>query len=428
MNSIKYRPRIYDEMLVAKLRSASAVLVQGPKWCGKTTTAEQLAQSILYMSDPDNLSRNLLLASTSVKSLLEGDAPRLIDEWQIAPQIWDAIRFESDHRHTVGQFILTGSAVPPSTEKIHHSGTGRISRMTMRTMSLWESGESVGTVSLKDLFENNNEPIFSDCGTTLSDIAYYICRGGWPMATTMLQKDDALETAFDYYEAIINQDISRADSVRRSPERVRKMMRSLARHQGTQTSIAKIKSDMMTNDSNSLDEDTVASYIDALKKIFVVEDMEAWNPNLRSKSAIRTSDTRYFVDPSIAVAALGLGPKDLVIDLKTMGFLFETMAVRDLRVYADALNGGVFHYRDNNGLECDAVIHLRNGHYGMIEIKLGGEDLINEGIASLNRLAEKIDTDKMNKPSFKMVLTAVGNMAYLHEKGVYVVPIGCLKP
>lgn len=185
---------------------------------------------------------------------------------------------------------------------------------------------------------------------------------------------------------------------------------------------------MMTNDSNSLDEDTVASYIDALKKIFVVEDMEAWNPNLRSKSAIRTSDTRYFVDPSIAVAALGLGPKDLVIDLKTMGFLFETMAVRDLRVYADALNGGVFHYRDNNGLECDAVIHLRNGHYGMIEIKLGGEDLINEGIASLNRLAEKIDTDKMNKPSFKMVLTAVGNMAYLHEKGVYVVPIGCLKP
>jgi len=423
-----YRPRIYDEILAGKLRSASAVLVQGPKWCGKTTTAEQLAQSVLYMSDPDNLSKNLLLASTSVKSLLEGDVPRLIDEWQIAPQIWDAVRFDADHRHNVGQFILTGSAVPPSAEKIHHTGTGRISRMTMRTMSLWESGESVGTISLKDLFEKNNEPVFSECQTNLSDIAYYICRGGWPMAATMLQKEDALATAFDYYDAITSQDISRADSVRRSPERVRKMMRSLARHQGTQTSISMIKSDMLSNDSQSLDEDTVASYIDALKKIFVIEDMEAWNPNLRSKSAIRTSDTRYFVDPSIAVASLGLGPQDLLNDLKTMGFLFETMAVRDLRVYADALNGNVFHYRDNNGLECDAVIHLRNGHYGMVEIKLGGDELINEGIASLNRLAEKIDTDKMYKPSFKMVLTAVGNMAYLHEKGVYIVPIGCLKP
>lgn len=423
-----YRPRIYDEILAGKLRSASAVLVQGPKWCGKTTTAEQLAQSVLYMSDPDNLSKNLLLASTSVKSLLEGDVPRLIDEWQIAPQIWDAVRFDADHRHNVGQFILTGSAVPPSAEKNHHTGTGRISRMTMRTMSLWESGESVGTISLKDLFEKNNEPVFSECQTNLSDIAYYICRGGWPMAATMLQKEDALAIAFDYYDAITSQDISRADSVRRSPERVRKMMRSLARHQGTQTSISMIKSDMLSNDSQSLDEDTVASYIDALKKIFVIEDMEAWNPNLRSKSAIRTSDTRYFVDPSIAVASLGLGPQDLLNDLKTMGFLFETMAVRDLRVYADALNGKVFHYRDNNGLECDAVIHLRNGHYGMVEIKLGGDELINEGIASLNRLAEKIDTDKMYKPSFKMVLTAVGNMAYLHEKGVYIVPIGCLKP
>lgn len=423
-----YRPRIYDEILAGKLRSASAVLVQGPKWCGKTTTAEQLAQSVLYMSDPDNLSKNLLLASTSVKSLLEGDVPRLIDEWQIAPQIWDAVRFDADHRHNVGQFILTGSAVPPSAEKIHHTGTGRISRMTMRTMSLWESGESVGTISLKDLFEKNNEPVFSECQTNLSDIAYYICRGGWPMAATMLQKEDALTTAFDYYDAITSQDISRADSVRRSPERVRKMMRSLARHQGTQTSISMIKSDMLSNDSQSLDEDTVASYIDALKKIFVIEDMEAWNPNLRSKSAIRTSDTRYFVDPSIAVASLGLGPQDLLNDLKTMGFLFETMAVRDLRVYADALNGNVFHYRDNNGLECDAVIHLRNGHYGMVEIKLGGDELINEGIASLNRLAEKIDTGKMYKPSFKMVLTAVGNMAYLHEKGVYIVPVGCLKP
>jgi len=423
-----YNNRIADEVLARKLLSSSAVLLQGPKWCGKTTTAEQLAKSILYMADPDSLQKNLFIASTNVKSLLVGDTPRLIDEWQVAPQIWDAVRFESDKRKNVGQFILTGSAVPPVTNKIQHTGTGRISRVTMRPMSLWESKESNGTISLQDLFEKGGEPIFGECEKKLEDIAFYICRGGWPMAATIMKGESALETAYSYYEAITEIDISRVDSVRRSQERTKKLMRSLARNQGTQTSYSKLKDDIATNDSRTLDEDTVASYIEALKKIFVVEDMEAWNPNLRSKCSIRTTDTRYFVDPSIAVAALGIGPNDLLNDLNTMGFLFETMAVRDLRVYADALYGRVFHYRDNNNLECDAVVHLRDGHYGLVEIKLGGEKLINEAIESLNKLARKINTDKMYPPSFKMVLTAVGNIAYLHEKGVYVVPICCLKP
>ncbi len=297
----------------------------------------------------------------------------------------------------------------------------------MRPMSLYESGESNGTISLGGLFENAPKPIFSECNLQLSDIAYLICRGGWPIATN-LEKEYALETAYSYYEAVTETDISSVDNVNRSPARTQRLMRSLARHQGTQATIIGIKNDMAANDISSLDEETVVSYIDALKKIFVIEDMASWNPNLRSKAAIRTSDTRYFTDPSIAAAALGIGPADLENDLNTMGLFFETMAARDLRVYADALYGNVYHYRDSNGLECDAVIHLRNGKYALIEIKLGGQKLIDEGAASLNKLASIIDTDKMQTPSFKMVLTAVGSIAYKREDDVYVVPIGCLMP
>lgn len=420
-----YKHRIADVVLERKLKSAPAVLVQGPKWCGKTTTSEQFAKSILYMADPDNIRKNMLLAETDVNNLLEGDVPRLIDEWQEAPQIWDAVRFAADHRSAMGQFILTGSAVPVDTEKMRHSGTGRFAWLTMRTMSLWESGESNGGVSLEQLFEAP-EHIFSEASLLLDDIAYLICRGGWPLAIS-LDKESALEQAFSYYDAVTNIDISRVDNTLRDSGRAKRLMRSLSRHQGGQVSNTTIRDDMKVNDTDSLTEDTVASYIKALKKIFVVEDMEAWNPNLRSKSAIRTSDTRYFVDPSIATAALGLGPNDLMNDLNTMGLLFETLAVRDLRVYAEALNGKVYHFRDKNGLECDAVVHLRNGHYGLVEIKLGGDKLINEGMASLHRLEKKIDTDKMPAPSFKMVLTAVGNMAYRHPDGTYIVPIGCLK-
>ncbi len=428
MTDFQYKPRIADLILQKKLRSSGAVLVEGPKWCGKTTTSEQHANSINYISDPMNLNRNLILAEMNINSLLEGKKPKLLDEWQIIPQLWDAVRFAVDHSKGIGQFIMTGSAVPPddNQQKIHHTGTGRITRLRMRPMSLWESGDSNGEVSLQYIFDNPDGMIFSEPQKTLDDIAFLICRGGWPIATT-LENDYALETAFDYYKAVTDIDVSRVDGIKRSSTRTKRLMRSLARHQGSQVSIAGIKADMAANDTESLDVDTVSSYIEVLKKIFVIEDMEAWNPNLRSKAAIRTSDTRYFVDPSIATAALGVGPSDLINDLNTMGLLFETMAVRDLRIYADALDGEVFHYRDSNGLECDAVIHLRNGKYGLVEIKLGGETLIKEGAATLNKFASFIDTDKMKAPSFKMILTAVGSLAYKREDGIYVVPISSLK-
>jgi len=427
---ISYKKRIADSVLERKLNSAGAVLVEGAKWCGKTTSAEQLARTVNYISDPAVLNRNLILAEMDINALLSGEKPLLLDEWQVIPQLWDAVRYAVDRSKGIGQFILTGSAVPLSEEereKLHHTGTGRIIPLRMRLMSLYESGESNGTVSLRHLFDNAHESIFAESVLRIEDIAFLICRGGWPI-TTRLAREYALETAFAYYDAVTETDISAVDKVNRSPSRAKRLMRSLARHQGTQVAIVGIKNDMAANDADSLDEDTVSSYIDALKKIFVIEDMEAWNPNLRSKAAIRTSDTRYFVDPSIATAALGVGPMDLSNDLNTMGLFFETLAVRDLRVYADALNGNVYHYRDSNGLECDSVIHLRNGQYALVEIKLGGKKLVDEGAASLNKLASSVDTAKMQVPSFKMVLTAVGGMAYKREDDVYVVPIGCLRP
>ena len=421
----EYRKRIADQLLARKLASKGAVLIEGPKWCGKTTTAEQSAKSILYMSDPENEKQNLLMADISPKTLLAGAVPKLIDEWQIAPKLWDAVRFEVDHRDGPGQFILTGSAVPASTENIHHTGTGRFSWLMMRPMSLFESGESTGEISLRSLFETPGE-IAAKNNLSLEEIAFLTCRGGWPGAYS-LKESAALEQAFDYFDAVVKSDISRVDEVKRNPERVRRLMRSYARHQGTQASLTVIHKDISANDADSLQEDTVFSYINALKKIFVVEDMSAWNPNLRSRTSIRTSDTRYYVDPSIGTAALGLGPKDLMSDLKTFGLFFETLCVRDLRVFADALDGNVYHYRDKSGQECDAVIHLRNGSYGLIEIKLGGDELIGEGVSALKSFQNKIDTDKMKAPAFLMVLTATGQYAYRRKDGVYVVPIGCLK-
>ncbi len=429
MSEFEYKPRVADAVIEKKLKSAGAVLVEGPKWCGKTTTSEQHVKSINYVSDPVNLNKNMILAEMNINALLEGDKPKLLDEWQIIPQLWDAVRFAVDHNKGIGQFIMTGSAVPLEQDKqakIHHTGTGRITSLRMRPMSLWESGDSNGGVSLAELFQNPDTPIFCETSAQIEDLAFLICRGGWPIATT-LEPEYALETAFSYYKAVVDTDISRVDGIMRNPSRSRRLMRSLARHQGTQVTIAGIKADMMANDTETLDVDTVSSYIEALKKIFVIEDMEAWNPNLRSKAAIRTSDTRYYVDPSIATAALGVGPADLVKDLNTMGLFFETMAVRDLRVYSQVLDGEVYHYRDSNGLECDAVIHLRNGQYGLVEIKLGGQKLIEEGVYTLNKFESSIDTDKMKAPSFKMILTAVGNIAYKRKDGIYVVPISCLK-
>ncbi len=421
-----YKPRIADEILKRRLRGKGAVLIQGPKWCGKTTTAEQQAKSILYMDDADSMRQNIEMATISPKKLLLGENPRLIDEWQLAPQLWDAIRYEVDHRDGVGFFILTGSAVPADKSNIHHSGTGRFSWLTMRTMSLYESGDSTGDVSLKDLFENSNDEIFSTNEKTIDDIAWLICRGGWPK-TISLDHDVALDQAFDYLDGVVNSDISRVDGIIRDPERAKRILRSLARNQSAQVSINTICADIGSNDDTEDTRTTVASYIEALKNIFVLEDSPAWNPNLRSKTAIRTSDTRYFSDPSIGTAALGIGPNDLINDLQTMGLFFETLCVRDLRVYADALDGTVYHYRDKLGLECDAVIHLRNGKYGLIEIKLGGDKNIDAAAQTLKTLEERIDSDKMSAPSFLMVLTGTTKYAYRRKDGVLVVPISCLR-
>ena len=421
----KYKTRIVDEILKKRLLGKGAVLIEGPKWCGKTTTAEQIAGSILYMADPEKEKQNLTMADINPGRLLKGKIPRLIDEWQIAPKLWDAVRFEVDHRDEFGQFILTGSAVPASYEHIHHTGTGRFSWILMRPMSLYESLDSTGEVSLKKLFETPG-PSDGENPLDLNRIAFLVCRGGWPRASE-LEGEIALEQAFDYYDAVVRSDISRADGITRDPERVKRLMRSYARNQGSQTTNASIKEDMAVNDGESLDTDTVYSYINALEKIFVIEEMTAWNPNLRSRTAIRTSNTRYFVDPSIAAAALGLGPQDLIADLNTFGLLFETMCIRDLRVFADALNGNVYHFRDKTELECDAVIHLRNGAYGLIEVKLGGDKLIEEGAENLKKLRDKIDTTKMKAPSFLMVLIGVGDYAYQRQDKVYVVPLGCLK-
>lgn len=418
-----------DEMLERKLQAKGAVLIEGPKWCGKTTTAEEIASSKVLLARPDIKDQFGQLLEMDMDAALSGESPMLIDEWQTVPKLWDAVRYTVDERHKMGQFILTGSAVPnrEAEKEMEHSGTGRFAWLTMRPMSLFESGESNGAVSLSELF-STPEKIFAQNNLKLSDIAFLICRGGWPMSVG-LQNDVALEQAFDYYDAVTKEDISKVDGVKRTSERVQRLMRSYARHQGTQASIATLREDLKANDSSSLDENTINSYLEALRKIFVIEDMPAWNPNLRSKTSIRMADTRYFVDPSIAVAALGIGPNDLINDLKTMGFFFEAMCVRDLRVFAESLNGNVYHYRDKTGLECDAVVHLRGGRYGLIEIKLGGQTLINEGAATLMALSSQIDISKMKEPAFKMVLTATGDYAYRRaEDGVYVVPIGCLKP
>ena len=420
-----YRKRIADDILKRKLEGKGAVLIEGPKWCGKTTTAEQLAASILYMDDPEKKEQNITMSELNPKRLLKGATPRLIDEWQLAPKLWDAIRFEVDHRGELGQFVLTGSAVPADTREITHSGTGRFTWLTMRPMSLYESGDSTGEVSMKDLFEGAME-IDGAANLSIDRLAFLVCRGGWPQAVDM-RDEIALDQATDYYDAVVHSDINRADNVQKNPERVSRLMRSYARNQGGQVPDTVLAQDIAVNDGMPINEETVASYVSALRKIFVVEDMPAWNPNLRSKTAIRSSDTRYYVDPSIAAAALGIGPNDLLNDLKTFGFLFEALCIRDLRVYADALNGKVYHYRDKDGQECDAVIQLRNGKYGLIEIKLGGEKLIEEGAKSLKSMVAKIDTDKMSAPSFLMVLTGTGDYAYRRQDGVCVVPAGCLK-
>ena len=422
----KYKRRVVDQLLAERLEEVGAVLIEGPKWCGKTTTALQQARSTVMLANPEVLLQSKSMIATSASHLLSGLVPRLFDEWQTLPELWDNIRYEVDARNEEGQFILTGSAVPVESDKIMHTGTGRFAWITMRPMSLWESEESTGDVSLQALFDGDLA-IQGENRHRLEDIAFMLCRGGWPSALGRSTRA-ALRVASDYYDAVIKTDFVRVDNTLRNQNRSRMLLRSLARLQGTQTSIGVIRQDMLSNDDNTLAENTVASYIEALRKIFIVEDMPAWSTNLRSKTVIRTSPTRYFVDPSIAVAAMGISSKDLISDLKTFGFLFEAMAIRELRVYADALDAKVYHYRDKDELECDVVMELRNGRYALIEIKLGGQENVNMAAHQLQQLASKIDTARVGEPAFRMVLTAVGDKAFQMQDGTLVVPIGCLKP
>jgi predicted AAA+ superfamily ATPase len=428
----KYRKRIADAMLAEKLSYMGAVLVQGPKWCGKTTTSRQVARSEVSLDDSVRGKSNRILAQTCPDKLLEGATPRLIDEWQEGPLLWDAVRSAVD-RGGRGMFILTGSAVPPevdddSPERVpRHSGTGRIARLTMRPMSLSESGESTGEVSVARLFAGE-DVTGAKSDLELDDICELICRGGWPGALGLTGRA-ARGPAREYFTAIVESDVSRVDRKLRDPERVQRLMRSLARLQGTQSSAAVICEDMKANDSDTLTEDTVYSYLKALRRIFVTEDMRAWCPNLRCKTPLRTTDTRYFTDPSIAAAAMGIGPGDLMNDMTTFGLFFETLAVRDLRTIAESLGGSLLHYLDKSGLECDAIIRLENGSYGLVEIKTGGDALIAKGVSTLESLSAKIDTTRMPPPSFRMVLVASGDFAYRRkEDDIIVCPIGCLKP
>lgn len=420
-----YLPRITDKLLDERLKAKGAILIEGPKWCGKTTSAKEFAKSFIAMDEPDKTKQYKQMAELNPSVLLEGETPRLVDEWQLAPNLWNAVRYEVDKRDDFGQFILTGSAVPAEFDASMHSGTGRISRLYMRTMSLYESKDSDGAISLSDLFDDKE--ISCANHKTLDDIAFLICRGGWPISIK-LEGKASLFQAIDYFDSVVKNDISRVDSVKRDVEKAKSLLRSYARHVGSQAPLETIRKDMLANQADTFDQVTLYSYIDALKKIFVIEDAPAWNPNIRSKTAIRSTDTRYFIDPSIATAALGIGPKDLTQDLNTMGLLFENLAVRDLRIYSELLDGSVYHYRDKSGLECDAVIHLRNGSYGLVEIKLGGDKLIEEGAQTLKTLSDLIDTNSMKKPSFMMVLCAQAPFAYKRNDGVYVVPITSLRP
>ena len=424
----EYRPRIADVLLEERLDAFGAVLVEGAKACGKSTTAMQQAKSVLKMDDPKERLHYLELANSDINILLNGETPRLIDEWQLAPKFWDAIRYTVDMRGEEGQFILTGSAVPAKSDakdEMTHTGTGRYARLRMRPMSLWESGESNGGISLEDLF-SGKKGLHAENILSLEQVAFLTCRGGWPNALGKKTERASLLQAKEYAKSIAESDISRVDGVERNPDRALGVMRSYARNIGSQASISTIAADISGNEGVEISEKTIISYINALRQIFVIEDSKAWNPNLRSKTAIRTTDTRYFVDPSVGAAAMGLSPNDLINDTNTFGFFFENLAVRDLRVYAELLDGKVEHYRDKNNLECDTVIRLPNGKYGLIEVKLGSDQGIKEGVEALTTLSELLDMK--NPPAFRAVLTATGSYAYQREDGIYIIPIGCLRP
>ena len=422
MSKKKYLSRLCDTELQLALKSAGAVLIEGAKWCGKTSTANNAAKSVVYMQDPDNTQSYQVMADTKPSLLLKGNNPRLIDEWQVAPVLWDAVRFEVDKRAERGLFILTGSAVPPENVTAH-TGTGRISRMIMRPMSLFESLESNGQISIGALFNGKQKETDAISDLTIEQIAFLICRGGWP-ASIGQEKETALRMARDYVEAIIHQDISRVDNIEKNPERVRLLLRSLARNISTTANYHTIKQDFEATDI-SLSDKTISTYINALRRIFVVEDINAWSPSLRSKTAIRTSEKRHFVDPSLATAVMRINPEGVLADFEYFGFLFESLCTRDIRIYAQANDADVFHYRDKTGLEADLIIRQRNGKWAAIEIKLGNKQ-IEEAAQNLLTLRAKIDEEKMGKDAFLMIVTG-SQYAYQRNDGIWVVPIGCLR-
>ncbi len=424
----KYYDRIADQQIQRDLAIIGAVVIEGPKWCGKTTTAKQFAKSELYLADPDKMNEYKIVSDISPKSLLKGDKPRLIDEWQVAPKLWDAIRYDVDRSQKFGQYLLTGSSSPHGKKDVFHTGTGRFAWIKMRPMSLYESGDSSGEISFSQLFEAPKNLTGINAIKSFDELAFLTCRGGWPRMKDIDNKPDALRIAFEYINGVVRSDSkdSNEENTPRKIERMRRVLRSLARNQGTQASKETILADVGEAFSSPK---TLKSDLDELAKLYVTEDSLAWNPNLRSQTAIRTSDTRYFIDPSIGTAALGLGPGDLIKDINTFGFMFETLCIRDLRIYAETIDGTIYHYRDKSGNECDAVVHLQNGRYGLIEIKLGGDKLIEEGVEKLASLHKNIDTDKMGAPSFMAIITGTGTYAYRRpEDGIYIIPIGCLKP
>lgn len=423
MENSDYRKRIVDEQLEFKLKSKGAVLIEGSKWCGKTTTASQHAKSILYIDTPERRDDNIRLSTLDPSVLLSGDNPRLLDEWQIAPRLFDAVRHEVDRRGKFGQFILTGSAVPKETNEILHSGIGRFSYLLMRPMSLYESGESDGKVSLSSIIKG--EEIGATANLTLSKLAFYVCRGGWPISLVE-DKEVALAQAVDYVDGLIRSDIHRLVEEKVDPYKFASFLYSYSKNIGTQCPLSKLAKSLI-NPGQSIDDKTADKYLSALKRAFVVEEMIAWNPNLRTKVNDSVSPRRYLVDPSIAAASLEIGPGDLIRDLKTFGFLFENLAIRDLRIYAEANRGKLYHFRTSKGLECDAVLHIREGEYGLIEIKLGS-DRVEEGADALNKVEKKIVDNGGYPPLFKMVLIGVGGYSYRRSDGIYVVSIDNLRP
>ena len=420
-----YYKRLIEDQIALKLKTSGAVVVAGPKFCGKTTTCMLYQKSFVKL----NTKQSIAMARMNPKAVLVGDNPRLIDEWQKAPDIWNQVKDDLDFNYEFGKYILTGSSTPADKTEVHHSGAGRITPLKMRPMTLWESKESKGTVSLKDLFDGGeNFPWDMNQDFTLEDVAFLLCRGGWPIAV-LASRDIALEITKNYYNGLFVFEDSENERFRnKKPEVLRMILRSYARNISSEAAVSTIISDIRQSNERTMDTKTYDDYMEALKDLYIIEDLEAWNPNIRSKTSIRSTPTRHFVDTSIACRSLGVSPQDLMNDLESFGLFFEDFAVRDLSVYAGSMGGVVKHYRDNAGLECDAVVHLEDGRWGGIEIKLGGDDLINEGAESLKRLRDKIVEKSDEKaPSFLLVLTAVGG-AYKREDGVFVAPINLLRP